>query len=129
MTETTAPQASANAATKASESRGGRLRAAVGRGDAEGDEYGESVPSGGMPSGNPVAVAFMNFARATVRGGEDQTGESGAREETARRQRSQAHSRGGHSRTACEKDSSPEEHLGHVGRTGFRHQSGRWAAK
>ena len=100
-----------------------------GRGEAGGDEYGESVPRGGMPSGKPVAVAFMNFARATVRAGEDQTGEAGAREGTARRKRSRAHSRGGHSKTACAKVSSPEEHLGHVGRTGFWHQSGRWAAK
>ena len=68
---------------------------AAGRGEAGGDEYGESVPRGGMPSGNPVAVAFMNFARATVRDGEDQTGEAGAREGTARRKRSLAHSRGG----------------------------------
>ena len=77
---------------------------------------------GGMPSGNPVAVAFMNFAKATVRDGEVQTGEAGAREGTARRKRSRAHSRGGHSKTACEKDSSPEEHLGHKGRTGSWHQ-------
>ena len=98
---------------------GGKLREAVGRGEAEGDEYGELVPIEGMPSGNPVAVAFINFAKATVRDGEDQTGEAGAREGTAQRKRSRAHSRGGHSKTACVKVSSPEEHLRHVRRTGF----------
>ena len=98
-------------------------------GEGGGVVNGESDPRGGMPSGKPVAVAFMNFARATTRGREDQTGEAGSSEGTARRKRCLAHSQGGHSRTACVKVSSPEEHLGHVGRTKSLHQSGRWAAK
>ena len=62
------------------------------RGEGGGVVYGESDPSGGMPSGKPVAVAFMNFAKATTRGGEDQTGDTGSSDGTARRKRCLAHS-------------------------------------
>ena len=94
---------------------------AAGPGEAGGIAYGESVLSGGMPSGKPVAVAFMNFAKATSRWGEDQTGEAGSSDGTARRKRCLAHSRGGHSKRAYVRVLSPEEHLGHVGRTGSLH--------
>ena len=91
--------------------------------------YGESVSSGGMPSGNPVAVAFMNFASATTRWREDQTGDAGSSDGTAQRKRCLAHSRGGYPNRVCEKVSSSEEHLRHTGRTGSLYQDGRWAAK
>ena len=38
-------------------------------GEVGGVMYGESDPSGGTPSGNPVAVAVMNFAKARTRAG------------------------------------------------------------
>ena len=72
--QTEAAQADAKAATKVCVLRvgvGGRGWA--GRGAAWGVPYGESTPSGGMPSGNPVAVAFMNFTKAITSGEEDQT--------------------------------------------------------
>ena len=56
--------------------RGAKSGFAVGEGG--GVVYGGSIPRGGMPSGNPVAVAFMNFAKATVRWGEDQRGDAGS---------------------------------------------------
>ena len=108
---------------------GGRGSGVAAWGEGGGVEYRESVPRGGMPSGNPVAVDLMNFAKATTRGGEDQTGDARSSEGTAWRKRCLAHSRGGHSKTSCVKVSSPEEHLGHVGRTGSLHQSGRWVVK
>ena len=74
-----------------------------------------------MPSGKPVAVAFMNFAKETMRGGEDQTGDAGSSDGTARRKRCPADSRGGHPNAVCVKVSSSEEHLGHMGRTGSLH--------
>ena len=89
----------------------------------------ESVPSGGMPSGNPVAVAFMNFAKTTTRWGKDHTVDAGSTDETAPRKRSLAHSRGGHPKTACVKVSSSEKHLGQVGRSGSLHEEGLWAAR
>ena len=125
-----APQADANAETKVSmcSGRWGGGRAAS-QGEASGVRYGDSVPSGGILSGKPVAVALMNFARATTKGGEDQTGDAGSRDGTARRKRCLGQSRGGHLSTACEKVSSSEEHLGQVGRTGSLDQAGLWAAK
>ena len=98
-------------------------------GEASGVVYGKSVPSGGMPSGKPVAIAFMNFAKATTRGGEDQMGDAGSSDGTARRKRCLAHWRGGHSKTAYMKVSLPEEPLGHIGRMGYLHQEAQWAAK
>ena len=65
---------------------------AVGPEEAGGVAYGVSTSSGGMPSGKPVAIAFMNFARATTRWGEDQMGEAGSSDGTARRKRCLAHS-------------------------------------
>ena len=96
-----APQADANAETRASMCGvGWEDEGAAGVGEAGGVRHGESVPSGGMPSGNPVAVALMNFARATTRGGEDQTGDVGPSDGTARRKRCLAQSREGHPKTA-----------------------------
>ena len=93
-------------------------------GEGGGVVYGESTSRGGMPSGNPVAVAFMNFAKAITRGGEDQRGDAGSSDRTTLRKRCLAQSRGGHPKTACGKVSSSVEHLGHVGRTGFATQEG-----
>ena len=125
-----APQADANAETNASMCcGGGGGGGAAWLGEASGVRYGESVPSGGMPSGKPVAVALMNFARARTRGGEDQTGDAGSSDGTARRKRRLAQSRGGHLKTACVKVSSSEEHLGQTGRTGSLDYAGLWAAK
>ena len=125
-----APQADANAETKVSMWSGGcGVGSAARPGEASGVRHGESVPSGGIPSGKPVAVALMNFARATTRGGEDQTGDAGSSDGTARRKRCLAQSRGGHPKTACVKVSSSEKHLGQVGRTGSLDHAGLWAAK
>ena len=130
IVHTVAPPADANAETTVSMCSGGwGDGGAVWMGDASRVMYGESVPSGGIPSGKPVAVALMNFAKATTRRGEDQMGDAGSSDGTARRKRCLAQSRGGHLRTACVKDSSSEEHLGQVGMTGSLDQAGLWATK
>ena len=111
---TEAPQAVAKAVTRASLSATGVVLA----GEAWGEVYGESTPKVGMLSENPVAVAFMNLASATSRVGEDQRGDAESSDGTAQRKQCLAHSRGGHSRTACVKVSSSAEHLGQIRRTG-----------
>ena len=123
--------AAANAVTRAWERWGSGTwcLGGSGPGEAGGVTYGESVPSGGMLSGNLVAVAFMNFAKAITSGGEDQTGDAGSSDGTAQRKRCLACSRGGHLSTACSKVSSSEEHLGQVGRGASLYHEGLWAAK
>ena len=55
---------------------------------------GELILNTGMASGNPGAVLFINFTNATMSGGEDQTGNTGSSDRTARRKRYLAPSRG-----------------------------------
>ena len=90
-----------------------------GLGEAGGVVYRGSVPSGGMSCGNWLAWAFMNFAKATTRGGEVHTRDAGSGDGTARRKRCLAHSQGGYPKAACMKVSSSEEHLGQVERCNY----------
>ena len=99
-----APQA----ATKARMSNNGSAGEGFPRGicgDSNGgggsaSRVGESVPNGGMLSGNPVAVALMNLASAIVRAGDDQPGDSWLSEVTPGRKRVLAQAPGGQERTA-----------------------------
>ena len=86
--------------------------------------YGGSVPRGGIPSGNPVAITCINLAKAIARGGEDQRENEGSSDGTTRSKQCFAHSRGGHPWTACGKVSSSPEYIRHVGRTGTLAQVG-----
>ena len=76
--QTEAPHASAKARISVDWplGRASPTPGADGGGDGTISRDGESVPSGGILSGKPVAVALMNLARATTSDGVDQMGDS-----------------------------------------------------
>ena len=65
-----------------------------------GTKVGDPTPTGGMPSGNPVVVALMNLASATVSAGVDQMRESCPCELTIGRKCVLAQAVGGQENTA-----------------------------
>ena len=82
-----------------------------------------------MLSGNPVAVALMNLARATTRDGVDQMGDSWSSEVTPGRKRVLAQAQGGQENIAWLRFSSPEEYRGQVGSTGSSLYAGLWVVR
>jgi len=70
--------------------------------------------SGGIPGGKPVAVVWMNSARAMSSCWLDQIGASGTRSETPWRRRDLSRAKEGQDRIACLKDCGASEHNGQV---------------